>query len=127
MISGVGVDLVEKSRVDRAVRRFGDRFARRVLTEREWILCQKKGDSIGSVAARIAAKEAVFKALGTGWAKGIGWHDVEVINDSQGKPLIHLYGEAATRARGCRLHISVSHERESAVAFAVLEKNDSGE
>ncbi|MFC1568909.1 holo-ACP synthase [bacterium] len=122
MIHGVGVDLVEKSRVARALDRFGDRFAHRVLTEREWSLCQNKGDSIGSVAARIAAKEAVFKALGTGWAKGLGWHDVEVVNDSQGKPVVQLYGEAERRAQGCKLHLSISHERESAVAFAVLEK-----
>ncbi|MBN2105054.1 holo-ACP synthase [bacterium] len=119
---GVGVDLVEKSRVERALERFGDRFARRVLTELEWSLCQNKGDSTGSVAARIAAKEAVFKALGTGWAKGVGWHDVEVVNDSQGKPLIRLYGEASRRADGFRLHLSISHARESAVAFAVMEE-----
>ncbi len=122
MIHGIGVDLVEKARVARALERYGDRFVRRLLTEKEWSHCRQKGDTVGSVAARIAAKEAVFKALGTGWAKGVGWQDVEVINDSQGKPLIQLYGEASRRAEGCRLHLSVSHERESAVAFAVMEK-----
>jgi len=122
MILGVGVDLVEKSRVERALERFGDRFASRVLTEKEWSLCKTKGDRTGSVAARIAAKEAVFKALGTGWAEGLGWHDVEVVNDSQGKPLVRLYGEAQRRIGGARLHISISHEKQSAVAFAVLEK-----
>jgi len=122
MIQGVGIDLVEKARVSRALDRFGDRFARRVLTEREWLLCQKKGDTIGSFAARIAAKEAVFKALGTGWAKGLGWHDVEVVNDSQGKPVVRLYREAERRTKGFKLHLSISHERESAVAFAILEK-----
>ena len=122
MIYGIGIDLVKKSRVSRAFKRFGDRFILRVLTEREWLLCQKKGDSIGSIAARIAAKEAVFKALGTGWAKGIGWHDVEVLNDSQGKPLIRLYGEVGRRTKGLQLHLSISHERESAIAFAVIEE-----
>jgi holo-[acyl-carrier protein] synthase len=122
MILGVGVDLVEKSRVEHALDKFGDRFARRVLSEKEWSLCKTKGDCTGSVAARIAAKEAVFKALGTGWAEGLGWHDVEVVNDSQGKPLVRLSGEAGRRTEGVRLHISISHEKHSAVAFAVLEK-----
>lgn len=122
MIQGIGVDLVEKSRVANALERFGDRFARRVLTEREWLLCQTKGDRIGSIAARIAAKEAVFKALGTGWAKGIGWKDVEVINDSQGKPVVQLYREASVHAKGFKLHLSISHEQQAAIAFAVLEK-----
>jgi holo-[acyl-carrier protein] synthase len=124
MIHGVGVDLVEKERVERALERFGERFVRRVLTEREWHLCQNKGDSIGSVAARIAAKESVFKAFGTGWARGIGWKDVEVINDSQGKPVVQLYGKASQLAEGYRLHVSISHEKNSAVAFAVMEKQE---
>ncbi|MBN1779514.1 holo-ACP synthase [bacterium] len=125
MIKGIGVDLVEKSRVQRALERFGERFARRVLTEREWALCQTKGDRIGSVAARIAAKEAVFKALGTGWAQNLGWHDIEVLNDSQGKPVVELYREAGRRAEGGLLHVSISHEKHSAVAFAVLEQPES--
>jgi holo-[acyl-carrier protein] synthase len=125
MIHGVGVDLVEKVRVKRALERYGERFAHRVLTEREWHLCQAKGDSIGSVAARIAAKESVFKAFGTGWARGVGWKDVEVINDSQGKPVVQLYGKASQLAEGYRLHVSISHERNSAVAFAVMEKRES--
>ena len=126
MIHGVGVDLVEKERVKRALEQFGERFALRVLTDREWRLCQAKGDSIGSVAARIAAKEAVFKAFGTGWAKGIGWKDIEVINDSQGKPLVCLYGKANQVAEGYHLNVSISHERNSAVAFAVMEKQGTG-
>ena len=124
MIHGVGVDLVEKDRVKRALERFGERFVRRVLTDREWHFCQSKGDSIGSVAARIAAKESVFKAFGTGWAKGVGWKDVEVVNDSQGRPVVRLYGKASHLAEGYRLHVSISHERSSAVAFAVMEKRD---
>ena len=122
MILGVGIDIVEKARIRKSIGRWGDRFLARVLTQREMNICQKKGDRIGSIAARIAAKEAVFKALGTGWAKGVIWQDVEILTGSRGEPQIRLYRKAKTLAKDANLHLSMSHERQCAIAFVILEK-----
>jgi holo-[acyl-carrier protein] synthase len=122
MILGIGVDIVEKARIRKSVERWGNRFLIRILTPREMTICQKKGDRIGSIAARIAAKEAVFKALGTGWAKGVGWQDVEIITGLQGEPRIRLYRKTKSMAKGGKLHLTLSHERDAAIAFVILEK-----
>ena len=122
MISGTGIDLVEKERIANSIRRFGDRFTSRILTPKEQAECESKGDRIGSIAARFAAKEALFKAVGTGWAKGVGWQDVEVLTDPTGKPVVHVHGEVAALVQGHRIHLSISHERHLSIAFVIIEK-----
>lgn len=124
MIKGIGIDLVDKERMKRAVGQWGERFLNRILTPLEFSLCEKKGDRIGSIAARFAAKEAVFKALGTGWGGGVYWKNVEVISGSDGKPGICLYGRAKDLAKGCRVHLSLSHGERTAIAFVVLETEE---
>jgi holo-[acyl-carrier protein] synthase len=123
MSLSVGVDLVELDRIRRIVTRYGDRFLDRVFTPREVTLYR---DRIPELAVRFAAKEAVSKALGVGLAHlsslGIGWHDVEVLPDSRGKPLVRLSGRALALAEEQGLHewaISLSHSRDFAVAFVV--------
>jgi holo-[acyl-carrier protein] synthase len=114
----IGVDIVEISRIRALHERYGDRFLRRILTGAEMEQCLAKPDPVASLAGRFAAKEAVSKALGTGISQGLSWHSVEVLNDEAGKPLVTLHGHP-----GCRVSISISHDRHSAVAMALIEES----
>lgn len=121
----VGVDLIEIPRVERVLRRYGDRFLERVFTPAEIVYCRGRP---AELAARFAAKEAVSKALGVGIRMiardGINWQDVEVIGDLRGRPLVRLYGRAAERAGELGLAawaVSLSHTREHAIAVVVAQ------
>lgn len=125
MIIGVGVDIVEIERVREVLQRQQDRFIRRVFTEAEQDYCRAHRDPVPHYAARFAAKEALFKALGTGWAKGVSWRDAEVARASMGAPVLMLHGEAQklSQSLGTRAaHLSLSHSRELAVAIVILEQ-----
>lgn len=114
----VGIDLIEIPRIQRAYDDFGERFLRRVYTERER---ERYRGRVNELAARFAAKEATSKALGTGII-GIRWREMEVLPNRRGKPVLILHGQAAERARYLGLtHFSVSltHSRNDAMAFVV--------
>lgn len=116
-----GVDLIEIARIQHAVERHGQRFLQRVYTSVELDYCHGR---IESLAARFAAKEAVAKALGTGiWRNGIGWTDIEIASNREtGAPLLTLYQAAHLRANHLTItewSISLSHDREKAIAFVV--------
>ncbi|MFC2017253.1 holo-ACP synthase [Chloroflexota bacterium] len=116
----IGVDIIEIARIERAIARWEGSFLHRVYTDLELKLCRKKPSSL---AARFAAKEAVIKAIGT-QTKGIGWREIEILAEPDGKPLVHLYGKAQTQADSLGLGqfaISLSHSKEYAVAFVVGE------
>lgn len=122
MVVGLGIDLIEVDRVGRTVEKHGERFLRRIFHPRE--LEQTRGDRVQYLAARFAVKEAAFKALGTGWAAGVRWVDVEVQNLSSGQPILLLHGGAAERARGLgarRLHVTITHTAGHAAAVVILE------
>ncbi|WP_207062581.1 holo-ACP synthase [Motiliproteus sp. SC1-56] len=124
MIAGIGTDIVEVSRMDGALARFGERFARRILTPAEFERFRRSPNPSGYLAKRFAAKEAALKALGTGLAAGLRWHDIETDNNQQGAPLLRFSGRAADlqQERGIRkLHLSLSDERAHVVAFVILE------
>jgi holo-[acyl-carrier protein] synthase len=124
MIVGTGVDLVEIDRLRKVMERLKDRFIARVFTESEQQFCNGHRDPVPHFAARFAAKEALFKALGTGWAKGVTWLDVEVRRERQDAPIMVLYGEAQrlSVAMGARkVHLSLSHSEQWAVAMVILE------
>ena len=123
MIIGIGTDIIEVERVEKAITQ--EAFKKKIFTEREVAYCesQKKGESF---AARFAAKEAFFKALGTGWRDGMGITEVEILNDSLGKPEIHLTGKAKEvfeQKGGTHIHLSLSHIKSQAIAFVILEQN----
>ncbi len=123
MILGIGVDIAEVDRIKRSVSN-GDHFKKRVFTEVEQNYCDSIKNSAESYAARYAAKEAFFKALGTGWRGKLKFTEVEVINNDLGKPDVSLYGEALRMANemGVKsVHISLSHTKESAAAYLILE------
>ncbi len=116
----IGIDIVEIARIEKDIARWGENFLRRVYTELELGLYQKKTSSL---AARFAGKEAVIKALGT-QTKGIALREIEILADPEGKPLIHLYGKAQIQANSLglgSLAISLSHSKEFAIAFVVGE------
>jgi holo-[acyl-carrier protein] synthase len=116
----VGVDIIEIARVEKAVKRWGETFIRRLYTESELRLCRKRPSSL---ATRFAGKEAVMKALGTG-ARGVSWREIEILSEPSGKPLVNLYGKAQERASYLgleRIAISLSDSKDYAVAFVVGE------
>ena len=116
----LGVDIIEISRIEKTIDRFGKRFLHRVYTESELMICRNKP---ARLASRFAAKEAVMKSLGTG-TKGVGWREIEIRHDSKGKPLVHLTGRAKSRAETLglgELAVSLSDSRDYAVAFVVGE------
>lgn len=119
-----GVDLVEIARVWAAIVRHKERFLERVFTPREIAQCSERMESL---AARFAAKEATAKALGTGiWRHGIGWTDIEVVRLEHGAPSLHLHGAARERARQLGWStwtVSLSHDRDRAIAFVVAMAN----
>lgn len=123
MIVGTGIDVVEISRIEQAMERFGERFLSRVLTAKEHERMPRAGKA-AYVAARFAAKEAALKALGTGMSQGISLVDAEVDNLPSGQPQLMLYGAARERANSLgvvRSHISLTHSRISAAAVVVFE------
>ncbi len=113
-----GVDIIEIARVGRVVKRFGDRFLRRIYTPSEISYCRGRA---ANLAARFAAKEATMKALGTG-VRGVGWKDIEIARKESGAPHILLHDRAQQRAERLgveELSLSMSHSLEYAVAFVV--------
>jgi len=124
MIVGVGVDVTEVRRVREEVQEHGEDILARFLTPAEIAYCRTKHDPVPHMAARFAAKEAFVKALGTGLRQDLAWAQMEVRVDEGGRPTLALSGRAAALARGAgvnHLHVSLSHERDYAVALVVLE------
>jgi len=121
MIRGIGVDLVEVNRLEKVMERWGTRFIEKVFTPLERRYCSSKHNPSPHYAARFAAKEAVAKALATGWSGGFRWKDVEVTNDDLGKPSVILHGQVKTLLKECQVLISISHTEEMVIASAIIE------
>jgi holo-[acyl-carrier protein] synthase len=123
-IIGHGVDLVDVQRIRAMLDEHRPRFLQRVFTPEEQAYCDAKAEPADHYAARFAAKEAVLKALGKGWADGIAWTDIGVTHDPSGRPRLVLAGAAADHAArlGVRAwHLSLSHTAGTAVASVVAE------
>ena len=125
MIVSIGTDIIEVYRIRETLERT-PRFIERVFTEKEREYCESKGAaSAQSYAARFAAKEAFLKALRTGWRGKITWQDVEIKNDEFGAPYFEIKGEAQIileKLGANKVHLSMSHTTEHAIANVVLEK-----
>ena len=127
MIVGTGVDIAETSRLEQGLERHGERFTKRLFTRAEVAYCERFKNRGERYAARFAAKEAAFKALGTGWREGIRWLDVEVIHQPSGKPELVLTGraqEVAQKLRVTRMSVSISHSDRYVVALVIFEGDD---
>jgi len=131
MIVGLGVDVCDVARIRRALAgRAGARFQARVFTPAEQAYGEaRRRCRFASYAVRFAAKEAAMKALGTGWAGGVGWRDFEVVRARGAPPRLVLHGRAAALARGrgmVRWLLALTHTAESALASVVVEDGVSG-
>lgn len=123
-IIGIGTDITECLRIANMIERHGELFICRVYTDIEISYCSTRKAATQHYAGRWAAKEAVLKALGTGWRRGISWRDVEVANLPSGAPTIVLHAGARDVADSlgiAQMHISISHARSHAVAYAIAE------
>jgi holo-[acyl-carrier protein] synthase len=121
-VIGIGTDIVECLRVAKMIERHGELFLTRVFTPHEVEYCSARKASTQHYACRFAAKEAVLKALGTGWTRGVQWRDIEVRNDLGGKPSIALAGGAREMCEQLgitEMLISISHCRTHATAYAL--------
>jgi holo-[acyl-carrier protein] synthase len=121
-ILGIGTDIIECPRIGKMIEQHGELFLRRVYTEREIRYCQARKHAIEHFAGRWAAKEAILKAIGTGWSRGIAWTDLEVRNATSGQPKVLVCGGAKDAAlqRGIGdILVSISHCRTYATAYAL--------
>ena len=127
MILGLGSDLIDIRRIERAIERFGERFLDRVFTDAERRRCDRRADRAASYARRFAAKEACSKALGTGFRRGVFWRDLGVVNLPSGRPTIQLTGGAQRRldeitpaGMAARLDITLTDEPPIAQAVVII-------
>jgi holo-[acyl-carrier protein] synthase len=125
MIYGVGTDLVEVSRIEKIIQRWGDRFITKVYSPDEIDYCQKKAFPPIHFAARFAVKESFLKSLGIGLGMGVGLKDIELINHEKGNPSMKLHNRAGDMLRDngvTAVHVSLTHTRNYASAVVILEK-----
>jgi holo-[acyl-carrier protein] synthase len=124
MVIGVGVDIVEVSRLSSALE--GTKtMETRVFTEREISYCHARKNKFQHLSGRFAAKEAALKALGTGWSQGIQWKDVEIVNDDSGRPALHFSGKAKEvfdQSGASHSLVTITHSAQQAIAVVILEK-----
>ncbi|WP_075882779.1 holo-ACP synthase [Candidatus Protochlamydia sp. W-9] len=119
MTLGIGNDIIEIERIQANIKKYGQRFLNRVFTKNEQIYCLNRKMPALHLAGRFAAKEAVVKALGTGFSQGISWLDVEILNDANGKPYVSISPLLTQLFSSPKLLISISHCHHYATAFAV--------
>ena len=126
MIAGIGTDLTEVERIARALREYGERFEKRVFADSEIAYCRSTPRrSAERYAARFAAKEAFFKALGTGWLNGTAFNEVEITHDEKGKPALAFLGETATVVAAMHftnISVSLTHLKTIASAVVIIEQ-----
>ena len=121
-IIGIGTDITECLRIARMIERHGELFINRVYTTEEIRYCQARAQATQHFTGRWAAKEAIFKALGTGWRRGISWRDIEVTNEASGKPVVAMRGgakEVVEQLGIAKVLVSISHCRSHATAYAI--------
>ncbi|HKI78681.1 MAG TPA: holo-ACP synthase [Ignavibacteriaceae bacterium] len=123
MIMGVGVDIIEISRIQDSVDKYGDKFLNKIYTKSELEYCLSKSSKYQHLAARFAAKEAVYKALTTGWHEVATWQDIEISNTPNGMPVVTLTGKLKDfLSKDKNLKISISHSRDYVVCMAIVYK-----
>ena len=124
MVLGLGIDIIEIERVKKSIEKYGDKFLDKVFTEGEIIYCNKKLNKYQHYAARFAAKEAVYKALVSGWKEGLRWKDIEIQNDSSGMPSVNTSGKLHSfLSDNMQLRISISHSENYVTSVAIIFKN----
>jgi holo-[acyl-carrier protein] synthase len=126
MVLGLGIDIIEIARVKKSIEKYGDKFLNKVFTEEEIKYCNSKFNKYQHYAARFAAKEAVYKALASGWKEGLRWKDIEIQNDASGMPSIKPTGKLQSFLSGdTQLRISISHSDNYVTSVAIIFKENS--
>ena len=121
MINGIGIDIVEVEKIKDAIKKWGDGFLKKIFTRGEIQYCRSRRFSHIHFASRFAAKEAIVKALGTGfWRKGLKWTDFEIIKTGNGGVEVQLLNNLRKRLKSRKILISMSHCQEYAVANAII-------
>jgi len=122
MIIGIGTDIIEVERIANACEKYGKRFLDRIFTKTEQDYCESFNDTkYVHYAARFAMKESFSKAIGTGLTQGFRFTEVSIVNQINGKPNVVLEGDLKTKWETVRIHVSLSHTREYAVAYIIIE------
>lgn len=122
MILGIGTDIIEVERIEKAISRFGQRFLDRLFSKNEQSYCNQHRDASRHFAGRFAAKEAIAKAIGSGFGERLSWHDIDIANDPHGKPYA-IFSETLRETLGSlEVLITISHSRDYATAVALLQK-----
>ena len=126
MVIGLGIDIIEIDRVQESIEKYSDQFLNKVFTKKEIEYCINKSNKYQHFAARFAAKEAVYKALSSGWEKEkVGWQNIEVFNDKTGMPHVQLNGDIAKfLSDDNNLKISLSHSRDYVACVAIIYKEN---
>ncbi len=128
MIFGIGIDIIEIERIEESVNKFGNRFLNKIFTDVELKYSLEKKNKFQHLAARFAAKEAIAKALATGWSKGFRWKDIEIYNEKSGLPKVKLTGNLAEFLGDNKsLQITMSHSRHYVTCFAIIYMNNTSE
>ncbi len=122
MISGIGIDIIEISRIEESIAEYGDAFLHKLFTQNEIDYCRSKQFPVQHFAARFAAKEAFSKAVATGWSGEFEWKNIEITNSSTGKPDVLLHGKTAEALSRHSVLLSMSHSDSSVIAFVVIEQ-----
>jgi len=123
-IVGLGLDLMEIARIEDTLARRGARFRDRIFTPAEQAYCERRAARAAHYAGRYAVKEAVMKVLGTGWARGVRWVDIEVVRPPGQAPTVRLHGKSAEHARLrriTRILVTITHDAGIAAAVAIGE------
>lgn len=124
MVLGLGVDIIEIERIKDSVERLGDHFLNKIFTQGELQYCLAKANKYQHLAARFAAKEAVYKAVTSSWQPNIGWHDIEIFNEPNGLPGVVPKGKLKEFLSDDKsLKISMSHSRDYVACVAIVYKN----
>jgi len=124
MVLGLGIDIIEIARIKKSIDRYGDNFLNKVFTENEINYCNSKFNKYQHFAARFATKEAVYKALTSGWKEGLRWKDIEVQNDTSGMPSIKPSGKLEMfLSENAQLKVSISHSDNYVTAVAIIFKS----
>ncbi len=124
MIVGLGVDIAEVDRVEKAIARHGEAFLQRVFTPAEIAYCDSRRNKYERYAGHFAAKEAAMKALGTGWRRGVRWRDIEVVHLDSGKPVLELRGasrQIADHLGVKNVSLTITHSGTTALAQVIFE------
>lgn len=124
MFEGIGNDIIEVERIGKAIQRYGQKFLDRLFTQAEQAYCLKHRDSERHFAGRFAAKEAIAKALGTGFGTSLHWLDIEITNAPSGKPIVILSELAKERFKNPKIYLSISHCKSCATAVALYFSED---